>query len=111
MNVIFYNLFSDVTLRLIAPFVLVIIGAVIETRYVGRVAMFSNAAALYIFYHPINMALGLWLIVNSVILIGLAGGISRLLNIPLVTQFYKVAWIASSVVTGILLLYGLTPTP
>lgn len=106
MNVIFHNLFSDATIRFIAPFVLMIVGIIVETRYVSRVTMFTNAAALYIFYHPIDMPSELGLIVNATIIIGLMGGVSRILNVPLVTRFYKIAWIVSSAVTAILLFVG-----
>jgi hypothetical protein len=108
MNVIFQSLVSEAGLRFIAPFALMVIGIIVETKYVGRVAMFTNAVALYIFYHSINMSTGLGIIVNAIILIGIIGGISRLLNFSLMTAFYHIAWIASSGVTAMLLLYGLT---
>jgi hypothetical protein len=108
MNVIFQSLISENALRFITPFLLVIIGIVVETRYVNRVAMFTNAAALYIFYHPINMSYGLGVFVNFAILIGIVGGVTRILKISLFAAFYQIAWIISSVVTGILLLYGLS---
>jgi len=98
---------SEAGLRILTPFILVVVGIIIETKYVPRVVMFTNAAALYIFYHSINMPPGLGLIVNLAIIIGLIAGVSRILNIPLISLFYDIAWIASSVVTGFLLLIGL----
>ena len=108
MNVIFQSLFSETALRFITPFVLVIVGLVVEKKYTGRVSMFTNAVALYIFYHSINMSSALGIIVNIAIVFGLVGGFARLFNIHLFTAFYKLGWVASSVVTGILLLYGLS---
>lgn len=108
MEVIFSNLISEKVLDLILPFALLIIGAVVETKYVGRVALFSNALALFIFYHSIIMPFLLGLIVNSVIIIGIIGGFARIANISLFGGFYKFAWIGSSAFTGLLLLYGLS---
>ena len=69
--------------------------------------MFTNAAALYLFYHPINMSWTLGIIINIVIIIGVIAGISRLFKFPLVAQFYQIGWVVSSAITGILLLYGM----
>ena len=85
-----------------------IIGIIIEKKYVSRIAMFTNASALYIFYQSLNMSLILGIIVNSIIVIVLIGGISRFMKSSLPAQFYKVGWVASSAATAILLIYGLT---
>ena len=107
MNVVGYSLVSESVLRLFTPFALIIIGAVIETKYVGRVAMFTNALALYIFYHPVKMGLFFGLLINSVIILGIVAGISRVAGFSLPSQFYQMGWIASSVFTAILIVVGL----
>jgi len=100
-------LITEAILRFITPFILIAIGIFVETRYPGRVAMFTNAAALYIFYHPVNMPFVLGLIVNIAIILGLIAGFARIFKIRLVSEFYQVGWIASSAVTAVLLFYGL----
>ena len=108
MEVLFKSLISEDFIKFLAPLLLFVVGIIIETKYVGRIAMFSNAASLYLFYHSINMPLVLGIIVNVVITIGLVGGLSRFFKIPLFSAFYSIGWIASSVVTAILLIYGLS---
>jgi hypothetical protein len=107
MRVILENIISSNALDLITPLALVAIGIIIETKYVGRISMFTNALALFIFYHGKEMSTGLGWIVNIVIILGIMGGISRFFNFSLPQQFYKIGWVASSVVTAILLLVGL----
>ena len=108
MNVILYSLVPDSALRLLAPAVLVLVGIIVETRFVGRIAMFTNAAALYVFYHPINMSQNLGLLINSAIIIGIIAGIARFTRTKLPAAFYKIGWVVSSLVTAGLLLYGLS---
>ncbi|MGV8171660.1 MAG: hypothetical protein ACP5OA_03120 [Candidatus Woesearchaeota archaeon] len=107
MQVLFGNIVSSNTLDLIVPISLMIIGIVIETRYIGRISMFTNALALFIFYHGKEMSSGLGIIVNIVIVLGLIGGISRFFRFSLPQQYYTIGWIGSSAVTAILLLAGL----
>ena len=107
MNVLFQNYVSPNVLMLITPFILVVIGFLIEKYYVARVAMFTNAIALYVFYYPIDMPTILGIIVNSAVVIGIIGGFTRLFKISMNDDFYTIAKIVSSTATGILLITGL----
>lgn len=88
---------------------LIIIGLIVEKRYVGRIAIFANSIALSTFFYKIP-DLPTWTIwyINILTIFGIVALFSYAFKIKLPKHFYWSAGIFSSVISGILLFWGVT---
>lgn len=103
------DLFSPEFLNLLGPLSLIFIGLISEKYYISRVAILSNAIALATFFYTFTI-LPIWLIyyINVLTILGLISLVSYLFKVSLPSEFYLIAGIASSIVSGIVLLWGAT---
>lgn len=89
--------------------ILVMVGALVEKNYVGRIATFSNGMAINFFLLTTPLVLGgiEEAVLTLYALGGLILGVIALLsyrNFQLGGKFYMLTWAYSSFVTGILIL-------
>ncbi|MFA5259017.1 MAG: hypothetical protein WC402_02990 [Candidatus Pacearchaeota archaeon] len=96
-------------IEILPALTLIIIGLIVEKKYVGRVAIFANAIALSTFFYKIQN-LPLWTIwyINILTIFGLIAIFSYAFKIKLPQEYYWLAGVFSSVVSGILLFWGMT---
>lgn len=88
---------------------LIVVGMLVEKYYVGRIAILSNAVALATyFYRFSNLNQWLVLYINVLTIAGILALVSYALKFHLPREFYWFGSIFSSLVSGALLLYGLT---
>jgi hypothetical protein len=84
---------------------LMLIGYLVERKFVGRVAAFSNAMAinlhLFTTNYPDQMLI---LYANIGLLIGVAAIITYALRIHMPWWFYKLTWLYHSALVGIIIL-------
>ena len=90
--------------RLIAPASLIIIGWIIERKFVGRISIFANTIAINIFafYLPNPLIYFIWYC-NIGLIFGIIALISRALEIRMPGLFYDFSWIYSSIAVGALM--------
>jgi len=94
---------------LLPAITLIIVGLIVEKYYVGRISLLTNAVALSTFFSQFNN-LNFWLIIYINVLT-IAGGIALLsytFKLKLTKHFYWIAGIFSSLISGLLLVYGFT---
>jgi hypothetical protein len=103
MQVLLKSLIPPQFLIFVSPIVLVLIGIYVERKYMSRVSIFANAAALFTLYYPIEMPTWLGILINAIIVLGIIAGIAYATNSRLSKQYYQISWIASSVVTAFLM--------
>ena len=89
----------------VAPFALILIGFLVEKKFVGRVALFSNTLALnlhlYVESNP-NFLLAWY--ANIGLALGIIGIISYAFNWKREGIFYDISWLYMSIIVGILIL-------
>jgi len=106
------NLISKESLLVLTPWILILVGILIEKHFIGRVATFTNTMAINIHFSSIqdlNPPLALY--ANLGLLFGVVAIISYIVSTKLGQRlglpwwYYKITnWAFSSIVTGILLL-------
>jgi len=96
-------------IEILPAITLIIIGLIVEKKYIGRVAIFANAIALSTFFYKIQN-LPTWTIwyINILTIFGLIAIFSYAFKIKLPQEYYWIAGIFSSVISGILLFWGMT---
>jgi hypothetical protein len=88
---------------------LIIVGIIVEKYYVGRISLLTNAVALSTFFAFIeNLNWGIILYINILTIFGIVALISYAFRIKLPKEFYFIAGVFSSIISGVLLIYGLT---
>lgn len=89
----------------LAPFSLILIGYLVEKKFVGRIAMFSNAIALNLHVYALQSTspLLVWY-ANIGLLFGVVGIVTYALNISLHGIFYKISWLYASFIVGFIIL-------
>jgi hypothetical protein len=109
MDLWFPELINPKYFNIITPLILIYIGYKVEKHYTGRVAIFANTIALNIFFSTIPTHLNEWLVLylNVGLIFGVIALISYEFLISLSSIFYALGAVYSSIVAGILLLYGL----
>ncbi len=87
---------------------LIVVGLIVEKNYVGRISLLTNAVALSTFFAFIEN-LNFWIIlyINILTVFGIIALISRAFKIKLSKHFYFMAGVFSSVISGVLLLWGM----
>jgi hypothetical protein len=96
-------------IQVIPAITLIAIGLIVERKYVGRIAIFTNAIALSTFFAQIdNVPSGIIWYVNILTIFGAIAIISYSFKLKLPKEFYFMAGIFSSVISGILLIWGMT---
>lgn len=117
MLIMNYFLFGNIPseyISLIGPFVLIIIGYLVEKNFVGRIATFTNSIAVNLAFYGKDLSkLGQWQLPLIVYLdIGLIIGIIAILayqqSRSLFRFFYQISWVYSSIVVGFIVLFSLT---
>ena len=115
---IFFGLMPEQYYGLIGPLSLIILGLVIdrkakETKYTGRLSMFSNSMALVSFYILIPTApLLLKILINVALLLGVIGIVSYSLDEHHLSHknYYQYTKYFNALVTGgLILVYYLFP--
>jgi hypothetical protein len=108
MELLLTTFLSDQLLAILPVLALIVIGAIVETSYVSRTAIFSNAIALNSFYYTFtNLPVWLTLYINLLTIAGIISLLSYMTKKSLPKEFYQVSGLFSSVVSGFVLLYGL----
>jgi len=112
-----YFLFANIPpeiISLIGPFVLILIGYLVEKNFVGRVATFTNSIAINLAFYGKDLSkLGQlqWLLIIYLDL-GLIMGVIAILayhqSRSLMRYFYQLSWLYSSLVAGFIVLLSIT---
>ena len=88
---------------------LIAIGFLAEKHYTGRLTLFANAVALISFFHDkANLPNLIIVYINILTLVGILALTSYAFKFKLPKEFYSLGGIFSSVISGIILLWGLT---
>ncbi|MBT4824283.1 hypothetical protein HN695_02335 [Candidatus Woesearchaeota archaeon] len=105
MDIWLLKLLSPSILRILAPLALILIGFLVEKHYTGRITMFANAIALVTFFMMFDQ-IPKWAIIytNLVTALGVVGILSYALKWRLFEAYYTFGKLASSVVTGLIIL-------
>jgi len=108
MEIWLTNIIPIGLIELLPAITLIVIGWIVEKRYVGRVAIFSNAVALTTYFYKFSK-LPYWLVVyiNALIIVGILALISYVFRFYLPRSFYYFAAFFSSCISGIILLWGM----
>jgi hypothetical protein len=94
---------------LLAPISLMVIGFLVEKYYTGRITLFANAMALVSFFGVFtNIPTVVVIYINLATVLGIIGLISYAVKHPLIEAYYHVGKLVSSVITGVVLLWGAT---
>ncbi|WMW25850.1 hypothetical protein RE474_03795 [Methanolobus sediminis] len=109
MEIILTSFLPNQALDILPSISLIFVGVIVETHYVSRIAIFANAVALTSFYYTFT-ALPLWLVlyVNALTVAGILSILSYMSKKSLPTEFYQISGLFSSVISGLVLLYGLS---
>lgn len=105
MELMLFKMLPPTLVHLIAPCALILIGWIVERKFVGRVATFSNvmAANMYFYCSPsIHPLLAIYLTVG--LIVGIIGFLSRGLKTSLPSRYYAISYAYSSIVVGALIL-------
>jgi hypothetical protein len=96
-------------LEVLPAFTLIGLGLLVEKYYVSRITLISNAVALTTYFYRFeNLNPWLVLYINILTIVGIVSLVSYLFEWKLSKDFYFVTGIFSSVVSGAILLYGLS---
>lgn len=88
---------------------LILIGFLAEKHYTGRLTLFANAVALISFFYIFTeLPTLLVLYINALTIIGLFSLVSYIFQFSLPKEFYQIVGIFSSVVSGFILMWGIT---
>jgi len=108
MNIWLNNIIPLQLIEVLPAITLIVIGLIVEKRYLSRISIFSNAVALTtFFYNFTNLPNWLILYINALSIVGILALVSYALRISLPQQFYLIAGIFSSGISGMVLLWGL----
>ncbi|RXG34180.1 hypothetical protein [Methanohalophilus sp. WG1-DM] len=109
MDIYLATLLPNTLFNILPALTLIAIGAIVEKYYVGRIAIFSNAVALTSFYYTFSdLPFLLVIYINILTVVGILSLASYLSKTSLPTEFYTFSGLFSSLVSGMVLLYGLT---
>ncbi len=104
MNLFIRSIPSEYVL-LLPTFSLIAVGYLVETHYVGRISVFSNAIALgTYFYNYENLPFLLSAYINILTVAGLIAVFSYASKKSLPDDFYRLSKIFSSIISGIIIL-------
>lgn len=94
---------------ILGPLSLISIGYLVEKYYTGRITLFANAVALVTYFYQFS-PLPAWLVlyINAVTILGLMGFVSYAVRFPLFELYYQTGRLASSFITGMILLWGMS---
>ena len=103
------SILSEKILEILTAVTLIVVGLLVERYYIGRIAILSNAVALTTYFYKFNN-LPNWLVfyINILTLFGIIAIISYATNTKLPKEYYWIAGIFSSAISGIILLWGLS---
>lgn len=109
MGIWLLNLLGSKIITVLPAVALIFVGFLAEKHYTGRLTLFANAIALVSFFYSFAI-LPTWLIfyINALTIVGCLSLVSYIFKFPLPKEFYSMAGIFSSIVSGIILLWGLT---
>lgn len=109
MSILVAQIFPVQFMEVLPALTLILIGLIVEKRYVGRIAIFANAIALSTFFYKIP-SLPLWTIwyINILTIFGIIALISYATKTKLPKEFYFMAGVFSSIISGILIIWGMT---
>jgi len=107
MKILLAYFLPDNVIPLIGPFSLLLVGHFVEKHYTGRMALFLNFVALITYFYNLH-PLPLWLVIyiDIMTIIGIVAFFSYIFRISLPKEFYIIASIGSSFITGLVLLWG-----
>ncbi|MFT4309096.1 MAG: hypothetical protein ACMXYL_01255 [Candidatus Woesearchaeota archaeon] len=107
MNIWLLDLLPYSFFHLLAPLSLILIGYLVEKHYTGRVTMFANAIALVTFFGIYEIVPPIIILyTNIVTLLGVVGIISYTFKFKLFESYYTAGKIASSIITGLVIIWG-----
>jgi hypothetical protein len=108
MDIWIANFLPVKVLDILPAVTLILVGLIVETQYVGRIAIFMNAVALTTFFYKFT-GLPDWLIwyINLSTIAGIIAILSYIFDESLPSEFYTACGFFSSVISGFILLYGL----
>ena len=88
---------------------LILVGILAEKYYTGRLTLFANAIALITFFGSLPQ-IPIWIewYTNIITILGIIGLLSYGFKKSISTEFYTIAKIGGSIITGLVLLYGLS---
>lgn len=89
----------------IGPFVLLIVGILIERNFVGRITLFTNTMAINLFFLGMNVPDILGWYINIGLIFGIFGLFSRISGFSMRSWMYAIAFAYCSVVVGAIMLY------
>ena len=96
-------------INLITPLTLMIVGIYVEKHFIGRMTTFANVLALNIFFYSFQ-TIPTWLIwyLNIGIIFAVFGFTTYVMKESLPQAYYTLSIPYCSIVSGLVLLYGLT---
>ena len=104
------NLISNESLLTITPWILLIVGFLVEKHFVGRVTTFTNTLAINIHFSSISNLASFWIFYANIgLLFGIVAIISYSVSVAgyrlgLPNWYYQSNWAFCSIIIGILLL-------
>ena len=112
MELWFLNIFQKIGLTMVVPLIgpisLMVAGLLVEKHYTSRIAVFTNSMALVEVYKNLNNVPELLaLLVNIAPFIGVIFAWSYYTRKKLSEKAYKLAKVYSTVITALVILYGL----
>lgn len=109
MEIWISQILTPEVMQILPAITLIIVGLIVEKKYVGRIAILTNAVALSTFFYSIsNLPLWIILYINVLTIFGLIALVSYAFKIKLPKEFYFIAGIFSSAISGALLIWGIT---
>lgn len=101
----FVSIIPENIIRLVTPVILIIVGYLVEKRFIGRVSLFTNTIALNIFLYSLTIPNYLMWYANIGMIAGIIGIFSYAIKYSLPTFFYILSYIYSSIPVGLIILY------
>ncbi|MCB9370417.1 hypothetical protein H6501_02370 [Candidatus Woesearchaeota archaeon] len=109
MEIWMISLLGSKLITLLPAVALILIGFLAEKHYTGRLTLFANAVALISFFYVYTgLPTLLVLYINVLTLVGVLSLVSYMFQFSLPKEFYQIAGIFSSIVSGFILMWGLT---
>lgn len=95
-------------IEILPALTLIIVGLIVEKYYVSRIAIVTNAVALSTFFVKVKSTpIAIIWYINILTILGIIALFSRFFKISLPKEFYTIAGIFSSLISGVILLYGI----
>lgn len=107
MNLFIESVIPVEMIKLVAPFVWIIIGHVVEKRFVGRISCFANTLALNLFFYGQEIGRFLSLYVNIGFFVGIFCFLAYAAKLKQNKYFYMALWGYSSVIVGLIMLINI----